>query len=130
MFLASLSASFFRFVYEIMKTRLVLTDRQIQWLLTHKNLSSLIKRFNDCSCLFKIVPRDCFQRVPMPNSYESLFVVPFTVFWVSKRHLSITLFYTKASKEHDTEFPEPTLSRPCFSRNHSNYRAFGTSWFF
>ena len=80
-------------------------------------------------CL-KPVPRTVFRRSQC-KTFIYLFLGALCDFLVfQKDTFWIQFWATKASKEHKAELPGVTFSRPCFSRNHGNYRATKTSRFF
>ena len=72
-----------------------------------------------------------FLEVPVPNIYKKLVLGALYDFLdFQKGAFWTTLSAARAPKEHGPECWEVSWSRPCFSRNHSNYWVVGTYCFF
>ena len=101
-----------------------------QWFWTTKKHWFSDHFFIDCSCFSKPLPGTISRGSQCRTFLKKLFLMPFSIFMVFKKAPFGHLFRAAGHQKPTTPNSElRPWCRPCFSRNHSNYRLVWTCFF-
>ena len=101
-----------------------------QWFWTIQNHWFSDSFFIDFHVFSKPLLGTVFRGSQRRTFLKSWILVPFLIFMIFKKGTFGQLFsLEKITFRFPAVLPVASFSRPCFSRNHSNYCAVGTDWF-